>query len=421
MNNPLEAVTQAVNSLVTALKLPDESAKANEVLGEMSFPQFSRLLPYRDYNQESGLFMNDTTMGFMLEAIPINGANESIVEALDHMLRTKLPRGIPLCIHLMSSQLVGDRIEYGLREFSWSGEQAERFNAITRAYYMKAAATQFPLPEGMNLPLTLRHYRVFISYCSPSKKKSRADILEMENLVKIIRASLQGASITTQTVDAQAFIDIVGEMINHNLDEVHEGLLLQAVRASWLAKENRARIDDVVDFLKNASDSEQYAESPTIRSRLDEMIVLLDQYTANGTYGQYFNSDEPSLRDDAKMVVLELGGLEDRPSLLVAVMFSLIIYIENRMYRTPRNLKKLNVIDEGWRLLDFKNHKVGEFIEKGYRTARRHTGAYITITQNIVDFDSDKASSAARAAWGNSSYKIILKQSAKEFAKYNQL
>ncbi|HDX4081357.1 TPA: TraC family protein, partial [Escherichia coli] len=203
-NNPLEAVTQAVNSLVTALKLPDESAKANEVLGEMSFPQFSRLLPYRDYNQESGLFMNDTTMGFMLEAIPINGANESIVEALDHMLRTKLPRGIPLCIHLMSSQLVGDRIEYGLREFSWSGEQAERFNAITRAYYMKAAATQFPLPEGMNLPLTLRHYRVFISYCSPSKKKSRADILEMENLVKIIRASFHGAKITTQTVDAQA-------------------------------------------------------------------------------------------------------------------------------------------------------------------------------------------------------------------------
>ncbi len=145
------------NSLVTALKLPDESAKANEVLGEMSFPQFSRLLPYRDYNQESGLFMNDTTMGFMLEAIPINGANESIVEALDHMLRTKLPRGVPFCIHLMSSQLVGDRIEYGLREFSWSGEQAERFNAITRAYYMNAAATQFPLPEGINLPLTLRH------------------------------------------------------------------------------------------------------------------------------------------------------------------------------------------------------------------------------------------------------------------------
>ncbi|MCU7268806.1 hypothetical protein N6N73_22020 [Escherichia albertii] len=62
------------------------------------------------------------------------------------MLRTKLPRGIPLCIHLMSSQLVGDWIEYGLREFSWSGEQAERFNAI------------FPGMRGIScLPLQWRH------------------------------------------------------------------------------------------------------------------------------------------------------------------------------------------------------------------------------------------------------------------------
>ncbi len=38
------------------------------------------------------------------------------------------------------------------------------------------------------------------------------------------------------------------------------------------------------------------------------------------------------------------------------------------MYQSPRGLKKLNVIDEGWKLLDFKNEKVGQFIEKGYRT-----------------------------------------------------
>ncbi|HEA7697866.1 TPA: TraC family protein, partial [Escherichia coli] len=79
----------------------------------------------------------------------------SIVEALDHMLRTKLPRGIPLCIHLMSSQLVGDRIEYGLREFSWSGEQAERFNAITRASgsdTVSAAGGDESAPDPAPLP-----------------------------------------------------------------------------------------------------------------------------------------------------------------------------------------------------------------------------------------------------------------------------
>lgn len=151
---------------------------------------------------------------------------------------------------------------------------------------------------------------------------------------------------------------------NGNLDEVHEGLLLQAVQAAWLSKRNQARVDDVVQFLQDAKDSDEYADSPTIRGRLDEMIILLDQYTVNGIYGDYFNSDKPTLHDDARMVVLELGGLESRPSLLIAVMFSLIIYIENRMYQSPRGLKKLNVIDEGWKLLDFKNEKWGSLSRK---------------------------------------------------------
>ncbi|KYI77511.1 conjugal transfer protein TraC, partial [Salmonella enterica subsp. enterica serovar Typhimurium] len=67
--------------------------------------------------------------------------------------------------------------------------------------------------------------------------------------------------------------------------------------------------------------------------------------------------------------------------------------IENRMYRTQRKLKKLKVIDEGWRLLDFKNRKVGDIIEKGYRTARRPTRANNPITKNILDNATDKASS----------------------------
>ena len=101
-------------------------------------------------------------------------------------------------------------------------------------------------------------------------------------------------------------------------------------------------------------------------------------------------------------------------------MFSLIIYIENRMYRTPRNLKKLNVIDEGWRLLDFK-------ITRSVSLLRKVTVPPVVIP--VLISPSHRTSSTltltrlqcARAAWGNSSYKIILKQSAKEFAKYNQL
>ena len=114
-NNIIDTVTQAVNSLVSALKLPDESAKANDTLGSMNFPQFSRILPYKDYDSATGLFINNKTIGFMFEARPLPGADKSIVATLEHLLRSKLPRGVPVSFHLVSSKLVGNDIEVGER------------------------------------------------------------------------------------------------------------------------------------------------------------------------------------------------------------------------------------------------------------------------------------------------------------------
>ncbi len=51
-----------------------------------------------------------------------------------------------------------------------------------------------------------------------------------------------------------------------------------------------------------------------------------------------------------------------------------------------------------WKLLSKDNKRAEDFIENGYRTARKYNGAYITITQGIEDFDGQKASGAAKAA-----------------------
>lgn len=220
-NNIIDAVTQTVNSLVSALKLPDESAKANDTLGSMNFPQFSRILPYKDYDSATGLFINNKTVGFMFEARPLPGADKSIVATLEHLLRSKLPRGVPVSFHLVSSKLVGNDIDYGLREFRWSGKQAKKFNAITRAYYLRAAETQFPLPDNLDLPLTLRNYRVYISCCVPRKKNSATQIVEMENQIKILRASLGGAYIPTRILDAAGLVELMRELINPDPHEMY--------------------------------------------------------------------------------------------------------------------------------------------------------------------------------------------------------
>ncbi len=212
-NNIIDAVTQAVNSLVSALKLPDESAKANDTLGSMNFPQFSRILPYKDYDSATGLFINNKTVGFMFEARPLPGADKVSSPHWSIYCAANFP-GVPVSFHLVSSKLVGNDIDYGLREFRWSGKQAKKFNAITRAYYLRAAETQFPLPDNLDLPLTLRNYRVYISCCVPRKKNSTTQIVELENQIKVLRASLGGAYIPTRILDAAGMVELMRELIN---------------------------------------------------------------------------------------------------------------------------------------------------------------------------------------------------------------
>jgi len=759
-----------IENLQKAFRMPDGAAQMTRNLAHLDFPQLSSLLPYRDFDQDSGLFVNKTTVGFLLRADPLIGANEQIVQVLDDLVKSKLPRKVPLAFHLVSSKLIGAQLDRGLAAFRWQGKHADRFNRITRAYYMRAAQQSFNTPTG--LPVTLRDYRLYISYSVKAKKRTAAVITEVSHIMKVLRSSLDSAKLATQLVEQEelatlvhgmvnarheelqptavrvgrfdelhqrcidprigadvhpdditislpdgkggvtrtramnfmmennpdlfmlwmggdnisnllspdltiaspfvltmvleaedqvatqgeatrkyldrekkanspyatifpgvakqaaewkeirehlnsnqtcivryyynmttfcpdndddalvceqqvintfkkngielisptymqfrnwlamlpfihseglwediraggatcraesiqavnllpvvadnrlcdggllapsyrnqlAFLDIYGDGMgntNYNmavtgtsgagktglvqpilrsvldaggiawvfdmgdgyksfcenvggtyldgkslkfnpfanisninesgerirdqlavlaspdgtLDEVHHSLLLRGVQDAWEECHEKARIDHVVNKLTVIRNQDKYRNSPGITNRIDEIVELLGKYCSWGIYGEYFNSDAPSLTDDARFIVLELGGLQDKPDLLVAVMFSLIIYIEDKMYRTPRDLKKCCTIDEGWKLLNFKNEKVGEFIETGYRTVRRHRGAFITISQNIKDLDADDASAAAKAAWGNSAFKVVLKQDASEFKQYNQ-
>lgn len=199
------------------------------------------------------------------------------------------------------------------------------------------------------------------------------------------------------------------------LDEVSESILQSAVVDAWMAKKNKARIDDVYNFLTELRSSGKHSDAPNIIARISELCELLEKYCTWGTFGEYFNSDNPSLTDDTKFAVLELLGLEKQPKLMAAILFSLILAIQEKMFHTDRNLKKLCIIDEGWRLLSGSNEHAAKFIETGYRTVRRHTGGFITITQHMKDFVATKE---AQAAWNNSATKITLLQDKSSFQTY---
>lgn len=208
---------------------------------------------------------------------------------------------------------------------------------------------------------------------------------------------------------------------NEPLDKVSETILLKGVVAAYEAKQNTARIDDVVLYMKSDAVKEEYGQQPTIMNRINELVLLLDRWCTWGANGDYFNSDKPTLDGDTRFAVLELLSLENQPHLLSAILYSLILAIQEKMYHSPRSLKKVAIIDEAWRLFSGSNPHAARFIETGYRTVRRHRGAFVTITQGIKDFTGTKdqaAPPAAAAAWDCSGTKVTLLQEAKAFKTY---
>ncbi|EIV7913043.1 MULTISPECIES: type IV secretion system protein TraC [Enterobacteriaceae] len=204
---------------------------------------------------------------------------------------------------------------------------------------------------------------------------------------------------------------------NGLLDDVHESLILEAITESWPHYEQDMRIDHVVDYMKVKQTEISKMHSAQIGGRIDEIVTLLNKYTTRGLYGEFFNSSEPTLSMDEQFVVTELGDLRKRGDLLSAVLFTLMIWNENMMYSTSRKLRKMSVIDEGWKLLGGSSKKIRDFIEEGYRTARRHNGSYGTITQSIRD---KNLSTASLAAYDNSSFKFTGMQDAKSLSTLKQ-
>lgn len=209
------------------------------------------------------------------------------------------------------------------------------------------------------------------------------------------------------------------------LDDVSQEILNKAVVYSWEKGGTKGKVDYVVEYLSDEKIISQYKDKPTILSRMAELCELLERYCTYGSDGEFFNSDSPTLNRDTTFAVLELGTLESRPKLMAAVLFSIILAVQHKMYKTSRNFKKICIIDEAWKLLSGDNKAAASFIEQGYRTVRRHNGCFVTITQGISDFVGvkDKAPSAeASAAWMNSGTKVTLLQSKEtfsEFLKYN--
>jgi conjugal transfer ATP-binding protein TraC len=184
----------------------------------LDYPSISEFLPYFSFDPESDIFINKNSLGFILEVNPLIGANESIVNSLDEFFRTKFPRKEMLQVTLLSSKEVKNILDRGLEHEKWSGDNASHFNNITSAYYQKAALENFD--NARDYGLTLRNYRVFITYGEERKGNLSTQIKHMESWLKIIKSGLEGSFLFGNTLNPTGLINLINEIINMDTNSV---------------------------------------------------------------------------------------------------------------------------------------------------------------------------------------------------------
>lgn len=191
------------------------------------------------------------------------------------------------------------------------------------------------------------------------------------------------------------------------LDELKLTVLEKAIFAAVKAHQEKTTITKIQEQCLKQTDE----NNKPLKDAVD-LANMLHSYTKDGMYGRYFEG-ENNIDLDNNFVVLELDALNSKGALQSVVLLILMIQINQVMYLSGnKSQKKQVIIDEAWRLLGSGN--AGDFIEEGYRVARKHGGSYLTITQNINDYYK---SQTAEAALSNSDFGVNLRQKPDQLKK----
>jgi conjugal transfer ATP-binding protein TraC len=205
--------------------------------------------------------------------------------------------------------------------------------------------------------------------------------------------------------DMELLQPLLAQMVSPReaLDGFQYSTLGAAIKKVWKAKGRAMTVTDIHALLATGRLDDEPTPSADGDRRLKDLAAMLHPYTRDGAYGKYFDA-EASIDFSADFIVLELEELKAKKDLQTVVLLIVMYRITREMYFS-RERKKIVIIDEAWDLLS--GGATAEFIEAGYRRARKYKGAFMSATQGVDDYYRNPA---AKAALDNSDWMFLLRQ-----------
>jgi len=158
-------------------------------------------LPYRSFEPGTQLFLNRSSMGFVIETLPLVGCGEDIPRQLTGLFQHAFPMGSNLQCLLLASSRIGPSLNAWEQTRIGSSEILEEL-AKERVSYMK----NLVLGKG------IRTFRLLLSYSIPSSLVQSFD--ETLALREQLLTTLKGWGLPVKIWHAEDLLSGLDEFLN---------------------------------------------------------------------------------------------------------------------------------------------------------------------------------------------------------------
>ncbi len=174
----------------------------------------NQLLPYRSYDQQHAIFLNQHSLAFLLEVSPLLGCDESSINVLTNMICDGFPDGATVQFLNLASMNISEQLEH------W-----QKVRGGVKPIYQTLADKRVDFLGTTNLkqkfrtPFVSRNFRLFASV-SLSLGSSTYD-QQIKNLASIRNnfiSTLKSIGAYVREMDPEDLLNLVDEIINIGIE-----------------------------------------------------------------------------------------------------------------------------------------------------------------------------------------------------------
>ena len=136
---------------------------------------------------------------------------------------------------------------------------------------------------------------------------------------------------------------------------------------------------------------------------IENFLTVLEPYYKGGEYDYLLNSERNIDLLGKRFIVFELDNIKDHPILLPVTTIIIAESFTAKMRRL-RGVRKMLVLEEAWKALTTTSMSI--YIRYLYKTARKHFGEIVTVSQELDDLVSSQI--VKDAIISNADTKILL-------------